>query len=95
MLVKLLGMVIEVRLMQPSKASFPMLVTPLGIVIEVRPLQPLKAATPMLVTLLGMIVFLQPAISVLDVVSIIALQLSRESYFVFLDSTLIEVKPVQ
>ena len=40
-----------------------------------------------------MIVFGQPAISVLDVVSIMALQLSRESYFVFPDSTLIEVKP--
>ena len=72
-----------------------MLVTLLGMVIVVRPLQTLKAPLPILVTLLGMVVFLQPAISVLDVVSIIALQLSRESYFVFPDSTLIEVRLLQ
>ena len=46
----------------------------------------------MLVTLLGIIVDLQPAIRVLDEVSIIALQLSRESYVVFSPSTMIEVK---
>ena len=72
-----------------------MLVTLLPMVIEVRPLQPEKADCPMLVTLLGIFVFGQPAISVLDAVSIIALQLSRESYFVFPASTLIEVRPLQ
>ena len=41
--VTLLGMVIEVRLLQPEKASEPMDVTLLGMVIEVRPLQPEKA----------------------------------------------------
>ena len=35
-----LGIVIEVRDEQSSKALFPMLVTELGIVIEVRDLQP-------------------------------------------------------
>ena len=38
-LVTLLGIVIEVRLMQPLKALFPILVTPLPIVTEVRPVQ--------------------------------------------------------
>ena len=56
-----------------------MLVTLLGIVTFVRPEQPEKAPSPILVTLLGIIVFLQPAISVLDVVSIMALQSLRES----------------
>ena len=36
MLVTLLGIVIEVREKQPSKAQSPMLVTLLGMVIEVR-----------------------------------------------------------
>ena len=49
----------------------------------------------MLVTDEGMVVVLQPAIRVLLAVSIIALQLSRESYFVFPASTLMLVKPVQ
>ena len=48
-----------------------------------------------MVTELGIIVFLQPAISSFVEVSIIALQLSRESYFLLLFSTIIEVKPLQ
>ena len=56
-----------------------MLVTELGMVMEVRPLQPLKASLPMLVTELGMVVFLHPAINSLVEVSIMALQLLRES----------------
>ena len=47
------------------------------------------------VTLLGMIVFLQPEIKVFDDVSIIALQLLRESYLVFPLATVTEVKPEQ
>jgi hypothetical protein len=50
---------------------------------------------PMDVTLLGMTVFLQPAIRALDDVSMMALQLSRESYFALPVSTTIEVKPLQ
>ena len=41
----------------------------------------------MLVTEFGITVLMHPAISVFVIVSIIALQLSRESYFVFPDST--------
>ena len=40
MLVTLLGIVTEVRPLQPEKAEYPMLVTLLGIVTEVRPKQP-------------------------------------------------------
>ena len=47
----------------------------------------------MLVTLFGIVVFLQPAIKVFDAISIIALQLLRESYFVFPVSTFIDVRP--
>ena len=82
MLVTLLGIVIDVSLLQLEKASFPMLVTLLGIVIEVRPEQLRKARSPMLVTLLGITVFLQPVTSVFVVVSIIALQLFLLSYLV-------------
>ena len=72
-----------------------MLVTLLGIDIEVRPEQPKKALFPILATLLGIIVFLHPAIKVFVAVSIIALQLSRESYIELLSSTIIEVRPLQ
>ena len=46
----------------------------------------------MLVTLLGMVVFMQPLINVFEDVSIIALQLLRESYIVLPLSTFIDVK---
>ena len=49
----------------------------------------------MLVTLLGIIVVLHPECSVFVAVSIIALQLFRESYTGFPSSTTIEVKPEQ
>ena len=49
----------------------------------------------MLVTLLGITVFLQPAIIVLEAVSIIELQLLRESYFVLSAETIIDVRPLQ
>jgi len=49
----------------------------------------------MLVMLFENVVFLQPAINVLVDVSIIALQLSLESYTAFPDYTKIEVKPLQ
>ena len=45
-------------------------------VIEVKPAQPLKAYVPILVMELGMTVLLHPAIRVLVLVSIKALQLS-------------------
>ena len=69
-----------------------MLVTLLGIVTDVMEVRPENAAYPMLVTLLGITVVLHPLIKVLDALSIIALQLSRESYVLFPLSTIIEVK---
>ena len=95
MLVTLLGMSMEVKLVQREKAYIPILVTPSGMVMEVRPLQPPKASSPMLVTLEGMTVFLHPAMSVFVDFSIMALQLLRESYFVFPEATEIEVRPLQ
>ena len=61
----------------------------------VRPLQPSNAKLPILVTELGIIVFLQPAIKVLEAVSIIALQLLRESYLGLPLSTTMLARPVQ
>ena len=49
----------------------------------------------MLVTLLGIVVFLHPAIRVFELVSIMALQLSLESYLLLPASTLMEVRLVQ
>ena len=45
-----LGILMEVKELQSSKACHPMLVTELGILMEVKALQPLKAPSPMLVT---------------------------------------------
>ena len=53
-------------------------VTPSGIVIDII-LHPRKASSPIVITLLGIIVETHPAIKVLLALSIIALQLSRES----------------
>ena len=63
--------------------------------MDVSPLQPKKEELPMLVTLVGMTVLLHPVISVFVEVSIIALQLSRESYLVFPSLTIMEVRPAQ
>ena len=65
----------------------PMDVTLAGMVMDVRP-ESRKAYEPMLVTLLGMVVPLHPTTNVFRFLSIIALQLSRESYFVFPLATL-------
>ena len=72
-----------------------MLVTDEGMVMLVKPVQSKNARSLMLVTDEGMVVVLQPATRVLLAVSIIALQLLRESYFVLRASTLMLVKPVQ
>ena len=95
MVVTLLGIVTEVKPLQLSKASLPIEVTLLGMGTEVRPLHPEKAASPIEVTLLGMVVFFAPLINVFVAVSIMALQLPRESYFVLPASTLNEVRPLQ
>ena len=72
-----------------------MLVTLLGIVTLVIPMQPEKAEFPMLVTPSGIVVLLHPAISVLVFLSIIALQLLRESYILFSSLTTMLVRPLQ
>ena len=95
MLITLFGISILVRLLQYENAYEPILVTLFGISILVRLLQPWNADEPMLVTEFGIIVFLHPDINVFVDVFIIALQLSRESYTVFPDSTIIDVKPLQ
>ena len=72
-----------------------MLVTELGMITEVREEQYSNARSPMLVTELGMVVDWHPAIRVLEAVSIIALQFSRESYIVLPLSTTMEVREEQ
>ena len=74
-----LGMVILVSPLHPENAKLPMFVTLLGIVILVISLHPENAEAPIEVTEFGMMVFLHPAINVLLEVSMIALQLFRES----------------
>ena len=64
-------------------------------VTEVSPEQPPKALLPMKVTELGMVVFLQPTTKLFIDVSIIALQLLRESYVSLFLSTVTEVSPEQ
>ena len=95
MLVTLLGMVMEVRSVQPANALLYMDVTLLGMMMEVRPVQPKKATKPMDVTPSGIIVFMQPLINVFVAVSIMALQLFLESYVVLLLSTIMDVRPLQ
>ena len=69
--------------------------TDFGMTMLVRPVQPLKAPSSISVTESGMTVFLHPAIKVLLSVSMMALQLSRESYFSLLYDTTMLVRPVQ
>ena len=59
-----LGIVADVRLVQPSKAPHSIFVTELGIVISVKPVQPEKASSQIPVTESGIILFLHPLISV-------------------------------
>lgn len=84
----------EVRPVQKEKAYSPMFFTLLGMVMEVMA-QPSKAYSPMLVTLLGIRVLLQPTTNVFVAVSIMALQLLRESYFALSSATLMEVRMLQ
>ena len=86
-------MVTSVKPEQPEKALSPIDVTEFGMITEVKPPpQPQKAPGPIVVTELGIIVLWHPVIRVLLSVSIIALQLLRESYLGFPFSTTIEVK---
>ncbi|MDY6374461.1 MAG: hypothetical protein SPK61_02745 [Bacteroidales bacterium] len=87
--ITLLGISIEVSPLQPLKALSPIDVTLLGISIELNSVQSIKALFPIDVTLLGIFVFLQPETKTFVAVSIIALQLSLESYTVLFLSTVI------
>ena len=79
MLVTELGITMLVSPVQEAKAPLPMLVTEVGIMMLVSPLKFSNAFMPIFVTELGIMVFLHPAIYVLLDVSMMALQLSRES----------------
>ena len=72
---------------QSANASSPIEVTELGISMLVNPVQPENAPSPIAVIELGKIVLSQPKNKVLEAVSIIALQLLRESYLGFPLST--------
>ena len=63
-----------------------------GIVIEVKESLPVNAQLPIEVTEFGIVEFPQPTTNVFELVSIIALQLSLESYIGLFGSTVIEVK---
>ena len=87
-------MVTDVKLLQLEKACMPIVLTELGIFSVVKP-QYIKDCSPIDVTVFGMVVFLQPIIKLLVSVSIIALQLSRESYLLLSSSTIIDDKEEQ
>ena len=72
-------MVTEVKLEQYMNAILPTEVTEFGMVTEVNPSQNKNAPDLIAVTEFGMVVFLHPSIKAFDAVSIMALQLSRES----------------
>jgi hypothetical protein len=65
---------------QPKNALLPMEVTELGMLMLVKPMRPSNALFPIEVTELGITVFSQPTINLLLSLSMMALQLLRESY---------------
>ena len=79
----------------PVNAPTPIEVTELGIVMLVSPLQLPNASSLMDVMEFGMTVFWQPTINELLAVSMMALELLRESYIGLLFATLILVSPLQ
>ena len=81
---------VSIIALQFSRESY--VVLPLSTTIAVRAEQPWNAYRPMLVTELGIVVDWHPAIRVLVAVSIIALQLSRESNTMLPLSTTMEVR---
>ena len=83
------------RLIQFSNAATPMHVTEVGIIMLVKPLQLKNAPSPIEITEFGMVVFWQPKINVLVAVSMMALQLFRESYTVFPLATATLARPLQ
>ena len=71
------------------KTFSPIETTELGMLIDKRFEQPQKAQSPMAVTVLRIIVFWHPTTSVFVAVSMMALQLFRESYTVLPSATVI------
>ena len=88
-------MVMEVKLLQPSKQYPPKLVTELGMVMEVKLVHLEKHHHPKLVTDSGIWLFLQPAIILFVEDSMIALQFSLESYTGLSAATTILSRPSQ
>lgn len=78
--------------LHPPNAPFSIDVTLLGMSIVTKSLHPEKAPLPIIVTSWGITVFLHPRIILFVYVSIIALQLPRESYLAFFSSTRIDSK---
>ena len=76
---RLAGMVMVVKPLHPSNADLPIVFTPSGITIDLSSLHDLKALSAIEVTLEGITDPLRPTKSVLVAVTIIALQLPRES----------------
>ena len=89
------GMTMLVRLVQPEKAQHPISVTESGMTMLVRPVQPEKADSQITVTESGLTVVEQPEIILFVAVSMMALLLSRESYFLLPSDTQMLVRPVQ
>ena len=79
----------------PINEAWAILLTEFGIDIEVRSLKSHIELYPIDATEFGIIVVLHPAINSFVAVSIIALQLLRESYTVFPLSTIIDIRLLQ
>ena len=79
--------IISVRFSQRENTQFPIHVTELGMVMLVRAVHPLNAQSPIHVTESGITVLAHPCIRRFVLVSMMALQLFRESYTLFFSST--------
>ena len=83
--------IISVRFSQRENTQFPIHVTELGMVMLVRAVHPLNAQSPIHVTESGITVLAHPCIRRFVLVSMMALQLFRESYTLFSSATIILV----
>ena len=92
-LIRELPRLTEVKSLQPQKAMLPIVVTELGMVTEVMP-EYSNALSAIEVTPSGIEVPLQPKSRVLVAVSIMALQLERESYTGLSDATFMVVRAI-
>jgi hypothetical protein len=83
------------RFVQPEKAELPISTSPFGNPIDVSSVHPSKAHELMVTISSGIFVLLHPFINSFFAVSMIALQLLRESKTVFALSTVIETNALQ